>query len=287
MSLRNSSLDGLESRSYDDARRVNAVNVLVLRKASTFPLRHSDQALTRDAPTRALGFVERYTQFRDGIDYADVSVEISTMNATLHPHPVESSAEWRFKRFGLSRQESRVIELAMGGRIDKQIALEMGISLGTVRVYWKRIRSKTGGTRSESIAQMAMDSFKVDYDDLQRRAGDLQSQLDHGYEIQRWIKLYESIFEHLPIPFLIIDGVTSRVIQTNVSFAAMCGYKPTEIVGESVFTEPELAKAVLERVTVVPRTCRLAVRVKNGPAILRMFNVCGEHGAPVVLWASP
>ena len=52
----------------------------------------------------------------------------------------------------LSGQEAKVINHAASGLIDKQIALEMEISLGTVRVYWKRIRNKfSGATRSEVL----------------------------------------------------------------------------------------------------------------------------------------
>lgn len=53
----------------------------------------------------------------------------------------------------LSRQESRVISLSTEGLGDKEIALAMGISVGTVRTYWKRIQRKIGGnTRAETVS---------------------------------------------------------------------------------------------------------------------------------------
>lgn len=55
----------------------------------------------------------------------------------------------------LSRKETQVLALAGGGMIDKQIAETLGISLGTVRVYWKRLRTKMGGcTRSQTLVAL-------------------------------------------------------------------------------------------------------------------------------------
>jgi len=52
----------------------------------------------------------------------------------------------------LSSREREVLTLATEGRIDKTIAAELNISLGTVRVYWKRLREKLGGkTRAEIL----------------------------------------------------------------------------------------------------------------------------------------
>lgn len=53
----------------------------------------------------------------------------------------------------LSLSERRVVELSSEGLTDKEIARELGLSLDTVRTYWKRIRQKTGyATRSQVVA---------------------------------------------------------------------------------------------------------------------------------------
>ena len=58
--------------------------------------------------------------------------------------------------YALSRQERRVIALSMEGLGDKEVALAMDISLGTVRTYWKRIATKIGGhTRAEIVSTFA------------------------------------------------------------------------------------------------------------------------------------
>lgn len=135
----------------------------------------------------------------------------------------------RFNRFGLSQQESRVLALAMTGRIDKQIALEMGISLGTVRVYWKRIRQKVGGTRSEVIAELARTSLKLDFDGTKDRADQLAKQLEESMVRERALRVYESAFESLPTPLAILDAPVGRVIKANAAFAALHGYQVDEL----------------------------------------------------------
>jgi PAS domain S-box-containing protein len=102
----------------------------------------------------------------------------------------------RFNRFGLSAQESKVLALAMSGRIDKMIASEMGISLGTVRVYWKRIRQKV---------------------------------LEESLHRERRLRVYEASFEKLALPLAILDGPSGRIVHANVAFSALHGYKPVDL----------------------------------------------------------
>ena len=136
----------------------------------------------------------------------------------------------RFNRFGLSSQESRVLALAMTGNIDKQIAAEMGISLGTVRVYWKRIRAKVGGTRSEVIAELARTSLKLNFDDERGKAVKLAEQLEESMVRERSLRVYESVFETLPTPLAILDGPTGRFVHVNAPFAKAHMYSAEELV---------------------------------------------------------
>lgn len=136
----------------------------------------------------------------------------------------------RFNRFGLSQQESRVLSLAMTGRIDKQIAADMGISLGTVRVYWKRIRQKVGGTRSEVIAELARSSLKLDFDGERDKAGLLEKQLEESMARERALRVYETAFERLPAALAILDGPTGEIVRANPAFAALHGYDPDDLV---------------------------------------------------------
>lgn len=135
----------------------------------------------------------------------------------------------RFNRFGLSQQESRVLALAMSGRIDKMIATEMGISLGTVRVYWKRIRQKVGGTRSEVIAELARNSLKLNFDDERDRGDKLEKDLEESLQRERRLRVYEAAFEKIGTPIAILDGPSGRIMHANSAFAAMHGYKPADL----------------------------------------------------------
>jgi len=135
----------------------------------------------------------------------------------------------RFNRFGLSAQESKVLALAMSGRIDKMIASEMGISLGTVRVYWKRIRQKVGGTRSEVIAELARNSLKLNFDDERDRGNKLEKDLEESLHRERRLRVYEASFEKLALPLAILDGPSGRIVHANVAFSALHGYKPVDL----------------------------------------------------------
>jgi len=54
----------------------------------------------------------------------------------------------------LSAREREVVSYAAAGRIDKEIAKELGISVNTLRTYWSRIRQKLGRVpRYSMVAQ--------------------------------------------------------------------------------------------------------------------------------------
>lgn len=139
----------------------------------------------------------------------------------------------RFNRFGLSQQESRVLALAMAGRIDKHIAEDMGISLGTVRVYWKRIRTKVGGTRSEVIAELARNSLKLDYDGIKDASEALSRQIEALTARVHEFELYETLFTSYPEPIALLDAPTGKILRANRAFAELHGYPVDDLIKES------------------------------------------------------
>jgi DNA-binding CsgD family transcriptional regulator len=52
----------------------------------------------------------------------------------------------------LSAREEQVLALAASGLLDKQIAVELKVTLNTLRTYWSRIRSKVGETSRSALA---------------------------------------------------------------------------------------------------------------------------------------
>lgn len=216
------------------------------------------------------------------------------MNVVLSPSenettsaPASNAQDWRFKRLGLSRQESKVIELAMEGRIDKQIAQEIGISLGTVRVYWKRLRFKTGGTRSEAIAKLAKMSLQLDYDEMQQRAATLQSQLDDRHESEDRRRTLETAFSLVGFPLAVVDARNGEVVLANGSFAALSDHEAAELPGTVPFSDAESAKKALSKTSLKPQKCKLALRKEAGNTPTMEFSHCGEPDAYAVLWQTP
>jgi DNA-binding NarL/FixJ family response regulator len=68
-----------------------------------------------------------------------------------------ASESWRWIVEGyadanaLSGQERRLLELAVSGAHNKRIADELGLSLGTVATYWRRIFAKTGKSPQRNV----------------------------------------------------------------------------------------------------------------------------------------
>jgi DNA-binding CsgD family transcriptional regulator len=71
----------------------------------------------------------------------------------------------------LSDREREVVSYAAAGRIDKEIAKELGISVNTLRTYWSRIRLKLGRVPRysmvaqyiEEAAQSSRSTVKVEF----------------------------------------------------------------------------------------------------------------------------
>jgi len=52
----------------------------------------------------------------------------------------------------LSNREGQVLALAAAGYLDKQISVELGVSLNTLRTYWTRVRTKVGEAPRSALA---------------------------------------------------------------------------------------------------------------------------------------
>ncbi len=62
------------------------------------------------------------------------------------------------RKTGLSPRQTEIMRLAAGGMTDKEIAQATGLSLGTLRSHWDRMRARLGASsRGEVIARAAED----------------------------------------------------------------------------------------------------------------------------------
>lgn len=78
----------------------------------------------------------------------------------------------------LSVREHEVVNLAAEGRTDKEIAGEMGISAGTVRTYWNRLRTKLSvTTRAEAIAKVLKSASRTAIEEKNRQIRSLSQEL--------------------------------------------------------------------------------------------------------------
>jgi DNA-binding CsgD family transcriptional regulator len=102
----------------------------------------------------------------------------------------------------LSRREREVLQLAMEGRTDKEIAKELAISPSTVKIYWQRIRSKIGG---QTRTQMVANSMRLG---LQSGAT-VENLLGPVNEIEEVVERFEALFaelvNHAPMTSVVLD----------------------------------------------------------------------------------
>jgi len=71
------------------------------------------------------------------------------------------------KKPGLSPRQLEIMQLAAQGMTDKEIAQVTGLSVGTLRSHWDRMRARLGASsRSEVIARACDEALRVVRDEL-------------------------------------------------------------------------------------------------------------------------
>lgn len=143
---------------------------------------------------------------------------------------------------GLSPQEQQVLQHSMSGLSDKEVAVRLGLSLDTVKTYWKRIRLKVGGqTRPEIIALLLERGSNVALEDCRAEIENLRKQIAASRLIEEnYRAIGEAAFDMIAI-FKDVrreSGVTNeyRCVYCNTSFAAYIGRSIEDVTGESVAT---------------------------------------------------
>ena len=68
----------------------------------------------------------------------------------------------------LSKQEEKVLSLAMNGLSDKEIAVQLQVSANTIRTYWERIRQKSGSDNRQHLILAMIEAGSVDLLDTER-----------------------------------------------------------------------------------------------------------------------
>ena len=140
--------------------------------------------------------------------------------------------------------------------------------LGTVRVYWKRLRQKTGGTRSECIAGLAARESQSLYDALGARSRSLDEAVAGLSGVEDRARLFERAFLALDSPIAALDGRTGGRLWANRAFEELVGPD-----GPALESAPPHEDG---------RTARL--RDERSGATLA---VVGDSASVFVVWAEP
>lgn len=114
------------------------------------------------------------------------------------------------KSLGLSGQEEQVIRLSTTGLGDKEIAVEMAISVDTVRTYWQRIRRKAGGsTRSEIVARIVRRGVDVQIQEREEQNSALQQEIAKRMvtetELRRSEQVFRAMSDSSPLGIFVAD----------------------------------------------------------------------------------
>ena len=116
---------------------------------------------------------------------------------------------------GLSSRQLEIITLAREGLVDKEIAVRLGIGVGSVKTHWERIRHKMGAcSRVEIIARLGSVALDPDQD----------LNLD----------LLQQMFYASGNGLALMDEY-STFINVNPSMAALFGYCPKELIGKTLY----------------------------------------------------
>jgi PAS domain S-box-containing protein len=131
--------------------------------------------------------------------------------------------------FRFSRQEEKVLALSMTGLSDPEIADKMQIGLGTVRTFWKRIRSKTGGsTRAEVLETMARTAAHTNLPEEEAPNVQLLSEItrrqaaEQSAEAER--RVVEALLDSVAEAVIVHDG--NRIESSNRLASEKLGLKP-------------------------------------------------------------
>lgn len=141
-----------------------------------------------------------------------------------------------FDRSRLSQREAEILDLAIDGMTDQQIALRLDISTSTVNSYWVRIRGKLGHlSRTELVAASLRQKAQADLVNLQAQSDRfevLAQRRDRDDETLANSELYRTILESFPDAVLAIDG-SGTILFANEALLDLLGYTVRELVGAS------------------------------------------------------
>jgi len=145
----------------------------------------------------------------------------------------------------LSEREERVIVLRMSGLDDQAVAEALGLSVETIRTYWRRIRLKMNGeTRTQVIASytrmLNSEALKI----VRAETAILKGEIEKRKRMERLLResesRYRALFENT-LDAIFLTDKERRFADVNPAFAKFLGFKREELLGREFedFLAPE------------------------------------------------
>jgi PAS domain S-box-containing protein len=146
---------------------------------------------------------------------------------------------FRLDRKALSARENQVVDLAIVGMTDNEIANELGISTSTVISYWVRIRGKVGHlTRTEIVASSlraeAHTRIEAYRDQVRKLEDTVAERTRHGGQSQD-PGGFGAILDNLPDAVFTCDA-SGTIEYVNLRVLALLKATPEDLVGHNVST---------------------------------------------------
>lgn len=172
-----------------------------------------------------------------------------------------------FDRTSLSQRENEILDLAIEGMTDQQIAHRLSISASTVNSYWVRIRGKLGPlSRTELVARSLREKARIELVQL-------QAQKDHFEKLAGLRReedgnaarasFYRAVLDGF-LEAVLAVGENGDIVYVNDLLAERFGYRPEDLVGVPFLTliatrEQEAYRIRLESYFRAPYPIRLGI----------------------------
>lgn len=152
-----------------------------------------------------------------------------------------------FDRNKLSERENTILDLAIEGLTDFQIALKLGIRPSTVNSYWVRIRTKLGSlSRTELVAlalkEEASARLQADQQTIQALRASLNDARKTDYEIAN------TALDYAPEAIVVMDR-HQKVLLANHKAEILFGYDRKAMIGmpaSKLLAEPGMSESTFE-----------------------------------------
>jgi DNA-binding CsgD family transcriptional regulator len=203
--------------------------------------------------------------------------------------PPNGSPRWRCALHDLnlellSDREREILDLAINGSTDQQIANALNITPSTVNSYWVRIRGKVGHlSRTELVSRIVQHKASEHTANLTHRIRSLEAELARAQQRQETstqAELYKCALDAYPEALVVLDD-SGQILFRNAHFSALlhanAGEEPDAIQSYFILRGGD----ILEFIRTCPHRKKLGLDiplfgVHSARRLLRVFLVVGK-----------